>query len=439
MRSLILALAMTGLLSMAVWRPMVGVIAFEWISFMNPQQEAWGGTLANLPWALLAAAATIIGCLISGESKKFSINGMTILIVLFLGLISLSSISALGPPEIVNPQYYIVVKSFAFLIVVSALLTDQKRINALVWVMVISLGYYGVKGGIFTLLTGGNNHVYGAANSMIGDNNQLAVALLMTLPLMNYLRVSAFDRLVKVGLTVAMVLTLFAILGTYSRGALIALAAVALLLWWNSKSRLLIGVGLAVALSVGINFMPQNWVDRMHTISSYQQDNSAEARFTIWHEAFFVALERPFTGGGFNSTQTPSVLHQFFPSAHPRAVHSIWFQVLSDNGFPAFFVWVAMQILGLVNCRRILRLARRDAGLRWAEDFAKMAEVAMVAFLVGGSFLSLAYYDYDFALLTAVAATRGLLAAKANGAPRFAAGPSAAEAGVSWRQRRFAR
>ena len=42
MRSLILALAMSGLLSMAVRRPMVGVIAFEWISFMSPAARSLG-------------------------------------------------------------------------------------------------------------------------------------------------------------------------------------------------------------------------------------------------------------------------------------------------------------------------------------------------------------------------------------------------------------
>jgi len=423
---------------MAIRRPMVGVIAFEWISFMNPQQDAWGGTLADLPWAMLAAVATIIGCLISGESRRVSIDGMTILIVMFLSLISLSSVAALGPPDIVNPLYWLVFKSFAFLLVIGLLLSDQKRINALVWVMVISLGYYGVKGGIFTILTAGKNHVYGSDNSMIGDNNQLAVALLMTLPLMNYLRVSSAHRIVRFGVAVAMLLTFFSVLGSYSRGAFLALAAVAVLLWWNSRSKLLIGAALVVVLYVGINFMPQNWVQRMDTISTYQEDNSAQDRLIIWHEALSLALARPLTGAGFASTQTPSVLHQFFPSAHVRAVHSIWLQVLSDNGFPAFFVWVGMQILGFVNIRRIRRLARGHTAARWADDLARMAEVSMVAFLVGGSFLSLGYYDYDFAVLITLSATRRILESEVREASGGAFDPSATKHGSIWRQRRVA-
>ena len=35
--------------------------------------------------------------------------------------------------------------------------------------IVVSLGYYAVKGGGFVLLTGGHSRVYGPADSMIGE------------------------------------------------------------------------------------------------------------------------------------------------------------------------------------------------------------------------------------------------------------------------------
>ena len=54
--------------------------------------------------------------------------------------------------------------------------------------MVLSLAIYGIKGGVFTLDGGGSNKVWGPPSSMIFDNNQLAVGLLVCIPLMNYLR-----------------------------------------------------------------------------------------------------------------------------------------------------------------------------------------------------------------------------------------------------------
>ena len=91
-------------------------------------------------------------------------------------------------------------KIFALGFLVAALATNRVRITALVWAMVLALFYYGVKGGIFTLMTGGSYRVFGPAHTIIRDNNQLALALLMSLPLANYLRVQTANKFISVGL-----------------------------------------------------------------------------------------------------------------------------------------------------------------------------------------------------------------------------------------------
>ena len=50
--------------------------------------------------------------------------------------------------------------------------------------------------------------------------------MLVSLPLMNYLRLESRHAIIRYGLLAAMALTLFAVVGSYSRGALLALAAV---------------------------------------------------------------------------------------------------------------------------------------------------------------------------------------------------------------------
>lgn len=443
MRGLVLLLGMTGLLSMALAQPMVGVIAFDWISFMSPQQDAWGSFGSGLPWAQLSVLATVIGCVVAKEPKRLPVNGMTILLCIFMVVCTTSAIYALGPPEIVNFWYLMAFKSFFFMLIVAALLTNERRVHALIWVMVISLGYYGIKGGLFTILTGGNNHVVGPTDSVLGDNNQMAVALLITLPLMNYLRLRSPYHIVRVGLVAAMVLTLFAIVGTYSRGALIALAAVTLFLWWNSKNKIITGIMLAIGLTLAIGFMPSQWVDRMTTISHYKKDDSAESRLTVWRQAIGIAVARPLTGAGFHGTAIPGVIHQFYPDATPRAVHSIWFEVLAETGFPGFFVWLAIQIVGIINVRRIRRLARGDPSKAWAYDLAHMAEVSIIAYLVGGSFLSLSYYDLYFTLLVILAATPAILqrmpVTAAAMAPEPIPNARRATPAIAWRLRREVR
>ena len=117
-----------------------------------------------------------------------------------------------------------------------------------------------------------------------------------------------------------------------------------------------------------------------------------------------MAVARPLVGGGFFATYSQPVVEQFIPGAAPRAVHSIWFEVLGEHGFPTFFVWVGITIAGAVYARRIIRQATGVPGLEWCVNLAKMAQVSMIAYLVGGSFLSLSYWDYYFTILVAVSA-----------------------------------
>ncbi|HEX3403834.1 MAG TPA: putative O-glycosylation ligase, exosortase A system-associated, partial [Acetobacteraceae bacterium] len=239
MRSVALFFELLMLIPIALVQPFVGVILWSWVSFMNPHRLVYGGIALEVPWAMLIFAATIIGCLVAREPKRFPWNGVTILVALFLVMITFTTVFALGPRDDVLKKYEEVFKVFLFLLVTAALLTSRERIHALVWVMVLSLAFFGIKGGGFTLMGDGANKVFGPPSSMIYDNNHLAVGLLVSLPLMNYLRMESRYAIVRFGLAATMVLTLFAVVGSYSRGAFLALGAVSFFFWCKSRSKII--------------------------------------------------------------------------------------------------------------------------------------------------------------------------------------------------------
>ncbi|HYL48561.1 MAG TPA: putative O-glycosylation ligase, exosortase A system-associated, partial [Stellaceae bacterium] len=107
-----------------------------------------------------------------------------------------------------------------------------------------------------------------------------------------------------------------------------------------------------------------------------------------------------------------SVMDQYSPGTTARAVHSIWFEVLGENGFPALFFWIALAVVGMQNCRYIIRRTKNVPKLKWANDLAHMSMVGLVGFYVGGSFLSLSYWDFYFTLLVMLAATRRIVVAE---------------------------
>jgi probable O-glycosylation ligase (exosortase A-associated) len=403
MRSLALFCELIMLLPIAAVQPFVGVLLWCWVSFMNPHRLVYGGIALAVPWAASIFVATMIGCLVAREPKRFPVNAVTVLIILFLVLISISSFFAMAPPSTVYQKWDLTFKAFLFLLVTASLLTSHDRVHALVWIMVVSLAFFGIKGGAFTIIGGGVNKVYGPSNSIIADNNHLATALLVALPLMNYLRLESKHAIIRLGLAVTMVLTLFSVVGSYSRGALLALGAMSFFLWLKTNNKLLSGIVIFVLLAGVIAFMPETWVERMHSIENYQQDGSAIGRLNIWYASWVMAKSRVF-GSGFLGPYTQNVVDHFVSGVAARAVHSIWFEVLGEHGFLTFSVWAGIIVAGAVYARRIVKIARDVPGLEWAVNFAKMAQVSTVAYCVGGSFLSLSYWDYYFTIVVAVGA-----------------------------------
>jgi putative inorganic carbon (HCO3(-)) transporter len=403
MRSLALFCELAMLLPVTLVQPFVGVILWSWISFMNPHRLTYGGIALAVPWALAVFIATIFGCLVAREPKRFPVNAVTVLIIMFLVMISVTTCFAMAPWSDVIHKYSEVFKSFLFLLVTAALLTSRERIHALVWVMVLSLAFFGIKGGAFTIIGGGTNKVFGPPNSMIADNNQLAAGLLVCVPLMNYLRTESKHLIIRIGFALAMVLTVFSVVGSYSRGALLALGAMSFYLWWKTPRKIISGTVLLFAVGGAIMFMPTSWMDRMHSIQEYQDDGSAMGRLEIWHVSWVMARTRLF-GSGFYGPYTQSVVEHFVPGGEARAVHSIWFEVLGEHGFITFAIWVGIIIAGVVYARRVIKRASGVPGLEWCISLAKMTQVSTLAYCVGGSFLSLCYWDYYFTVVVVIAA-----------------------------------
>lgn len=439
MRDYFFIMLMGTLLVLAMARPFVGVILWSWISFMSVHRLGWG-VATNLPWALLAFGATAVGCLVAREPRQFRPTAIMVLLLIFAAAITLTTLVAISHPDNHWMMWDKVFKIIIGLVVTGALLNERWRIHAMVWLMVIGVGYFGVKGGLFTLMTGGIHNVVGPPDSMIGDRNHLAVALLFVIPLMNWLRLHSAHRIVRIGLIVAMVATLFAAIGTQSRGALVAMAGVAFLLWLRTPGKLVSGIAIAGAVAAVITFMPSSWVERMQTIENFEEDRSAMGRVEIWHASLAIALGRPLTGGGFRAMYEQGIVDTYYPvGIRARAAHSIYFEVLGEHGFLVFGLWLAMIGVGVWYTFRMIALARNRPALRWVGDLGRMAQVSIVAYLVGGAFLSLSYWDVFWTLMVTLGATHALAAREVKEGRAPLAGAAARRPGTApapgWRDR----
>jgi putative inorganic carbon (hco3(-)) transporter len=288
-----------------------------------------------------------------------------------------------------------------------AVLHTRKHIDWFVWVIVFSLGFYGVKGGLFTLLTGGSYRVWGPPGGFIQGNNELALALVMTIPLMHYLQIVTKSGWIRHGLTIAMALAAVGALGSHSRGALLAIAAMAAFLWWRSRHKLGLGVLLFGGGLALLAFMPADWEERMATIKTYEEDESAMGRIYTWKAMINIAMAR-VTGGGFE-IYTEKVFAMFSTGEDTvlvRAAHSIYFQILGEHGFIGLALFLTFWVLVWLTAGWVYRVGRGNPETEWASQLGNMCQVSLVGYAVGGAFLSLAYFDLPYNLMVLVVLAR---------------------------------
>jgi putative inorganic carbon (hco3(-)) transporter len=280
----------------------------------------------------------------------------------------------------------------------------------MVWVLAASVGFYGIKGGLFVLATGGAYKVFGPDQTFIGDNNAMALALVMAVPLLRYLQLHSVNKWAKRGCLAGLVLCVISALGSYSRGALLALLAMGVFLWVKGKNRGVMLLFAALALPL-ISFMPDEWMDRMNTIKDYDEDRSALGRISAWWMAWNLARDRFPIGGGFE-IWSDSAFAKYSPTPEfVHAAHSIYFQVLGEHGFVGLFLFLCIFFAAFLTGSSIIRLAKAVPELVWAVDLAKMCQVSLIAFAVGGAFLSLSYYDFPYYIAAVMVVLKRLVVA----------------------------
>jgi probable O-glycosylation ligase (exosortase A-associated) len=396
MRDILVTAIVFGVLPFIFKRPWVGILLWCWLGYMNPHRQTWGFAY-DFPFAFICAIVTIAAFLFSKEKKEMVWTRETVLLLIFIGWMFITTVFAFYP-DLAWIGWNKVWKIQLMVFLTAMIIKERKHLHWMIWVIALSLGYYGVKGGIFTIVHGGAYRVQGPAGTFFGGNNEMALVLAMLIPLIRYLHLQATQQWVRFGLASAMVLSGVAAIGSQSRGGLLAMAAMGLFLWFKSRKKFVTGIYMVIAVAIMASVMPQAWYDRMNTIETYQEDTSALGRINAWHTAFNVAKAR-ITGGGFDTFQPPT-FRQFAPNPwNVHDVHSIYFEVMGEQGFIGLGIFLLLALFTWLRANQVIRVCKKDPERKWAADLAAMIQVSLIGYGVGGAFLGLAYFDLTYHLM----------------------------------------
>ena len=399
---LVIAIVMAGCVA-ALRRPWIGIMLWTWLSIMNPHRYTYGMAY-SAPLAAIAVACVVLGLLMTKDREspfKGSPVQWMLVFMVWMTISWLAGLDVAGDYE----QWKKVMKVDVMIIVSLMLLHNKKHIFALVWVCVLSIALLGAKGGLFSLLNGGGDRVWGPPGSFIEDNNAFAVAVIMTIPLLRFLQLQITDKLGKHCFTIAMILCAVSGLGSQSRGALLAISAMGIYFWWNGKNKLKMGLLLLVASVLLIAFMPDSWSDRMATINTYETDGSAMGRISAWWNAWNLAFHYPF-GVGFNAA-TPALFARFSPYPNQvQGAHSIYFLALGNHGFVGLALFLGIWTATWRSAGWLRTQKNLVPAAKWCGDLGALCQVALIAYFVGGAFLNLTYFDLPYNIMVMVVLTR---------------------------------
>jgi probable O-glycosylation ligase (exosortase A-associated) len=429
-RDILVSTVIFGSLPFCFLRPWIGVLVWSWIGYMNPHRLTWSFA-HDMPFAQMVAIATVSGLIITKE--KYPLPGVreVYLLVLFSLTMLLSTFFAYYP-ENAWAQFDKVWKILLMTFVTIILFQDPKKIRALIWVIALSIGFYGLKGGIYVVRTGGAHSVLGPEGSFIAGNTEIGLALNMVLPFLVFLRRDATNPWLRHLLSVISGFSVIAILGTYSRGAFLGLLVVTTLLFLKTRTKILAIILLAAAIPLAMSTLPEKWFGRMETIQTYEKDSSAMGRLEAWGVAYEMGKDRPLLGFGFRPFSKETF--QRYGYSGGRDAHSIFFQVLAEHGFTGLILYAGLILSSFLTLRRLKLVSRSDPSLEWVYNYSEMLQASFAAYVVCGAFLSMSYFDLFYHLVAIVIILKKLVLVyeqeRASGPARAPIQPTLAPAAV---------
>ncbi len=405
LRDVVLLIVVIGLVPVSLIRPWLGILAWYWIAFMVPQGLTWGFG-RTLPVAMAIGGATLVGWVFTKEKNPIPKTGMVFLLVLLAVDFTLTTLLAYDQQEAWGKWNW-VSKTLLMTLVSISLFQDRVRLRWLYMVAALGLGFYGLKGGIWVLRSGGGERVYGPDMSFFADNNTLGLALCMILPILLYLSREEPRLWLKRTLRLMFFFTIIAILFTYSRGAFLGLLIILGALIWRSPWRAKFGMALLVGALVAVPLLPEGLWERIQSIgeqrSEETRDQSVQGRFQAWRTAWNIALDRPLTGAGFRALWNSAIWTSYsgLILEIPRGTdaHSLYFEVLEEHGFLGFGLYFLVLGGTLMTLRRIRKRWRGHPEHGYLANYAEMTQLCLYPFLVAGAFIGVAYFELYFYLV----------------------------------------
>ena len=398
-------------LAAALFSRFAALLLYVWFAMFRPLEWLWVDVSRFRP-SLVIGVMLVGPCLATGVLPALA-HPLALASLSFLGVNVFALLDAVRPDvgwEWLGYLARIVVVS----LLIAPLAATPNRLLVVVGVLAGSFLFHSAKAGLASILRGGTTYYEGLAGAF-SDNNGYAVGTAMAMFLLIAVAQSIRWRVVRWGLLAAAgPLSAMTVVSLFSRSGFLAMTAglaafIALQRSWRTLGLAIVLVGAAVAYLP----MPTGYANRLTFITNYDTtataDESAAGRLHFWRVAVDMVKARPLGVGMSNFEHT----YDFFDSSNgrygsSRSVHNTLLQVLAESGVAGFAFYALLLIAAVIALFRVRKRAQNAA---LSQDLRRLyftlsngMLASMVAFLIGGAFISMALNDMTWLTIGAVIA-----------------------------------
>lgn len=401
----------------ALFRPWIGIVAYYTLALLGPQY-IWWWNFEGLRVSFIVAVCTLVGIslkLLQGQCdfnyfktrQNFWVFLLWICIIVsyyFGPFVSFDPLGSAGLFSITN-------NIFLFYFCSCLIINDIKNLRYLAVILVVSTLYltWWANSQYLTALSTGNwsafnwgrlmgpTSIYGG--SIYRDENAFALVFVTGIPFIYYAALAIDRKWLRYTLHGVIPLAWHGIFLTGSRGGLVGLGVVTLLIALLGTRKLLV-IPLLLSFVLFYQWQGGNVMkSRGEQIVRYDEEGSTEGRIGAWKSGLGMIAAHPITGVGLGSFVTAMPI---FSDTAPRVAHNTFMQFAAESGMVAGLAYLMAIYLFFRNALRIYGWCRDPANkdsYRWVEILNNASTVSFAGLTVCALFLSLTNYEIFFYLL----------------------------------------
>ncbi len=355
----------------------------------------WIPWLSDVPLAIISGALTLLALMFSFRQFRHSLPREVVYLILLVGQLLLAAVlSSVWRGGAVKTTFDFS-KVLIIVIAITVAVNTYKRLRLLIVVQAASVAMIAVVAIVKGRL------LLGRLEGMLGGNysnpNDLALAIVISLPLCLALLFLTRNRVLKVAWALALLMMVYAVFLTGSRGGFLSLIVVAAVCLWEFAIRGRRYYLLVLAALAGVILWESAGgmlAGRLNGTFNSDEDvasayGSAQARQELFWRSVEVTTEHPLFGVGPGNFQVVS------GSWH--VTHNSFTEMSSEGGVPALILYALILWSGFTNLRAAKRLARGQIESRL---LARAFRASLAGFVVGSCFASVAYQFFPYFLVT---------------------------------------